>query len=112
MKLFLIVQLLLEVSMEKISRGIDSTVPHNYPAGTLVYKYELGGVSLRRINKTHNLDDVTVSNPITFDSYNVKLDMGSSGVGRTDGISFPKLYMNQTKSSGGYSVKATQNYSI
>jgi hypothetical protein len=93
----------------EISRGIDSTVPHNYPAGTLVYKYELGGVSLRRINKTHNLDDVTVSNPITFDSYNVKLDMGSSGVGRTDGISFPKLYMNQTKSSGGYAIKATQN---
>lgn len=93
----------------EISRGVDSTISRNYPAGTLVYKYELGGVSLRRINKTHNLDDVTVSNPITFDSYNVKLDMGSSGVGRTDGISFPKLYINQTKSAGGYSVKATQN---
>jgi hypothetical protein len=34
-----------------------------------VYKYELNGVSLRRINKTHDLNNVTVSNPITFDSY-------------------------------------------
>ena len=92
-----------------ISRSVDSTTAKNYPAGTLVYKYELGGVSLRRINKTHNLENVTVSDAITFDSYNVKLDMGSSGVGRSDGLSYPKLYMNQTKSTGGYSTKATQN---
>jgi hypothetical protein len=92
-----------------ISRSVDGTLAKNYPAGTLVYKYELGGVSLRRINKTHNLDDATVSNPITFDSYNIKLNMGLSGVGRSDGLSYPKLYMNQTKSAGGYSIKATQN---
>ena len=92
-----------------ISRSVDSTIAKNYPVGTLVYKYELGGVSLRRINKTHNLENVTVSDPITFDSYNIKLDMGSSGVGRSDGLSYPKLYANQTKSAGGYSIKATQN---
>jgi len=93
----------------EIVRGVDSTLSKNYPAGTPVYKYELGGVSLRRINKTHNLENVTVANPITFDSYNVKLDMGSSGVGRTTGTSFPKLYMGQTKFAGGNSIKATQN---
>jgi hypothetical protein len=92
-----------------ISRSVDSTVAKNYPAGTLVYKYELSGVSLRRINKTHNLEDVTVSDPITFDSYNIKLDMGSSGVGRSDGLSYPKLYTNQSKSAGGYGIRATQN---
>jgi len=92
-----------------ISRGIDGTIARNYPAGTPVYKYELGGVSLRRINKTHYLGDVTVSNPITFDSYNIKLDMGSSGTGRTDGLGYPKLYVNQTKTAGGYNTKATQN---
>ena len=89
-----------------ISRGASSK---NYPVGTPVYKYELGGVSLRRINKTHYLGDVTVSNPITFDSYHVKLDMGSSGIGRTSDVGYPKLYINQTKSAGGYDVKATQN---
>ena len=92
-----------------ITRGIDGTVRKNYLAGTPVYKYELGGVSLRRINKTHLLSDVTVSSPLTFDSYNIKLDMSTSGVARTDGVSFPQLYVNQTKSSGGKQIKASQN---
>ena len=89
-----------------ISRG---ATPKNYPAGTPVYKYELGGVSLKRINKTHYLGDVTISDPITFDSYHVKLDMGLSGIGRTSDVGYPKLFINQTKSAGGYDIKATQN---
>ena len=95
-----------------VSRGVDSTITKNYPAGTPVYKYELSGISLRRINKTHNLADVDkteISTPIKFDSYHIKLDMGSSGIGRSDGLSFPKLYANQSKSAGGYNTKATQN---
>jgi len=91
------------------SRSIDSTTAKNYLAGTLVYKYELDGVSLRRINKTHNLDDVTIADPITFDSYNIKLDMGSSGLGRSTGESFPILYTSKTKTAGGSEVTATQN---
>jgi hypothetical protein len=81
----------------------------NYDAGAVVYKYELSGVSLKRINTTHNLEDVTVSNPITFDSYNVKLDVSSNGSDRSTGTGFPKLYLNKTKSTGGYNIKATQN---
>ena len=93
-------------SISGITRGSN---PKNYLVGTSVYKYELGGVSLRRINKTHLLDDVTVSNPLSFDSYNIKLDTASSGTARTDGVSFPKLYANQTKSAGGFNIRATQN---
>lgn len=89
-----------------ISRGENSK---NYPVGTPVYKYELGGVSLRRINTKHNLDDVTISNPITFDSYHIKLDMESNGIDRSNSTGYPKLHVNQTKSSGGYDIKATQN---
>ena len=92
-----------------ISRSVDSTIAKNYPVGTPVYKYELGGVSLRRINKTHYLGDVTIENAIAFDSYNIKLDMSSSGVARNTGTSQPKLYINQTKTAGGYNIKATQN---
>ena len=92
-----------------ITRQIDGTVATDYPAGTPIYKYELGGVSLRRINKEHSLSDVTVSNPITFDSYNVKVDMATAGVARTTGESFPILYFDQTKSTGGFGAKATQN---
>ena len=39
----------------------------NYEVGTPVFKYELNGISLDRINTLHNLSDVTVTNPITFD---------------------------------------------
>ena len=92
-----------------ITRGVDGTIPKNYIVGTPVYKYEMGGVSLRRINKTHNLSDVTVSYPLTYDSYNVKLDMSTSGIARTDGVSFPRLYLNQAKSAGGVQARATQN---
>jgi hypothetical protein len=90
-----------------IVRGANAK---NYPVGTPVYKYELGGVSLGRINRTHYLNDVTVSNPITFDSYHIRLDMSSNtGTARTDGSGYPKLYINESKSTGGFSIKASQN---
>jgi hypothetical protein len=57
------------------------------------------------------LGDATVSDAITFDSYNIKLDTSSSssGIDRSSDISFPSLYQNQTKSSGGSNIQATQN---
>jgi hypothetical protein len=89
-----------------IVRGIN---PTTHSIGSPVYKYELNGVSLRRINKTHDLNDVTITEPITFDSYHIKLDMSSDGVNRSVGTGFPILYANQTKSTGGYNTRATQN---
>ena len=89
-----------------IVRGIN---PITHPIGSPVYKYELNGISLRRINKTHNLNDVTIDNPITFDSYNIKVGLSSDGIDRSVGTNFPILYANQTKSSGGFNTKATQN---
>ena len=94
-----------------IVRGRRGTNPTTHPIGSPVYKYELNGVSLGRINKTHDLNDVSVSDPITFDSYHIKLDMSSNGVDidRSIGTGFPTLYANQTKSTGGYNIRATQN---
>jgi hypothetical protein len=92
-----------------IVRGIN---PRTYPVGTPVYKYELGGVNLSRINKVHSLSDATVSNPITFDSYHLKLDMEALNVNnddRSDDVGYPALYLNQTKSAGGYNIRASQN---
>jgi len=92
-----------------IARGLN---PLSYPVGTPVYKYELGGVNLQRINKTHDLNDVTISNPITFDSYHIKLDMtalDNDNDDRSNDVGYPALYLNRTKSAGGYNVKATQN---
>ncbi len=94
------------------ARGDDKV---DYAVGTAVYKYELGGVSLKRINKTHGLSTTTStaqSGSITFDSYNIKLNMAGIGTvndDRSNDVGFPKLYLNQTKSCGGYETKATQN---
>ena len=91
----------------QIVRGSN---PINYPIGTPVYKYELNGVSLRRINKTHNLSDITAEDSITFDSYTIKLDTSSNtGIARSTSSGYPTLYLNQTKSAGGYNIKASQN---
>ena len=72
--------------------------PITYPVGTPVYKYEMGGVNLQRINRTHNLNDTTVSNPIDFDSYNIKIDTSSvTGTGRSTDVGYPTLYLNGTR---------------
>ena len=83
-----------------VQRAQDNTNTESHYLGSNVEKYELGGVSLRRINKTHDLREVTVSNPIQKDSYYIKLDMGT----RTD------LKLNRTISSiGGRNVVMTYN---
>jgi len=87
----------------------------SYPVGTPVYKYELGGVNLARINKTHDLNDVTVANPLTYDSYNIKLDMSTkwdangANDDRSNDVGFPKLFLNNNKSAGGAKIRASQN---
>ena len=108
-------------SITGITRGNNAK---GYIKGTPVRKYELGGVSLARINRTHLLSEVTDTDPapITFDSYTIKLNTGSLTAAET-GLSFtvpdrtsdtsansnPKLYFNDTKSTGGYDAHATQN---
>ncbi|MGA1048636.1 MAG: hypothetical protein ACO3UU_11550, partial [Minisyncoccia bacterium] len=79
------------------------------PTNTPVYKYELNGVSLRRINKVHYLGDADSSYPISFDSYAIKIQMDQSGTDRFTGADFSKLYFNTSKSSGGFNIKASQN---
>ena len=93
-----------------ITRGSN---PKNYTVGTPVFKYELNGISLARINKTHDMSTVTIPNPITFDSYNVKLDMSekfnANNDDRSNDVGFPRLYTKESKSTGGYDIRATQN---
>ena len=92
--------------------GIVTAPEKDYDIGTPVYKYELGGVSLRRINKQHELSTVDTSiinEPITLDSYHIKLDMSSDGIDRSVETSLPKLYINETKSAGGSDISASNN---
>ena len=105
-------------SLTNITRQIDQTSSASYSSGSSVMKYELNGISLRRINKSHSLQNTTVSDPIGLDYYNIKVDTSQDGktdplpngqVDRSVGTSFPKLYINETKSTGGSKIKATQN---
>ena len=92
-----------------VTRGVDSTKTLSHSNLDIVNKYELNGVSLRRINTNHNLADATVSNPQGLDYFNIKVDMSANGVDRSVGTSLPKLHFNQTKSAGGSQILSTEN---
>jgi hypothetical protein len=98
-------------SLTGVSREVDSTKGFTYPIGTVVQKYELGGVSLRRINKNHNLSDVsnTISDPIGVNHYYIKVDMSTNGIDRSVGTGFGKLKFGRTDKVGGVNGKATYN---
>jgi hypothetical protein len=105
-------------SLTGITRQIDQTRNFSYTSGTSVYKYELNGISLRRINKSHTLQDSTIIDSIDFDYYHLKIDTSSAGntsllpqgqVDRSVGTSFPKLFINETRALGGDKITATQN---
>lgn len=100
-----------------ITRSIDQTRSFGYTTGTPVFKYELNGISLRRINKSHSLIDVDVTErPIDLDYYYLKVNTSGNTdplpqgqVDRSVSTSFPKLYIKETKSTGGPNIRATQN---
>jgi len=98
-------------TLTNITRQVDQTPKFSYTVGTPVFKYELDGISLRRINKTHSLDDVgfTTVRSKDLDYYYIKIDPSTSGIDRSVGTSFPLLYIKETKSTGGSNVYATQN---
>lgn len=105
-------------SLTGITRGIDQTQLTSHSNGTEVIKYELNGISLRRINTEHSLEDSEVDESIGLDYYTIKIDTSQAGktsalpqgqVDRTSSGSFIPLYSNATKSTGGQVVNATQN---
>jgi len=80
-----------------ITRAVDNSLARTYPIGTPVQKYELSGVSLRKINKTHSLISVTsgIEDRVTLDSYHVKIE----------GTKF----FSKDKFGGGVAGRATSN---
>ena len=98
-----------------VTRGVDNTTIASHTSGELVYKYELNGVSLRRINREHRLINVTASDleepAIGLDYYYVKVQMNANGTNRAPSNSegFPPLYFNERKVAGGPNAKSTYN---
>jgi hypothetical protein len=95
-----------------IERGIDGTQAQSYDAEVPVYKYEFNGISLRRINKSHNLAEVDfINHPTELNSYFIKIDTSDTdfdnvGIGsnRTD-----NLYFKETTQTGSPGTVLTNN---
>ena len=92
-----------------IARNIDNSGSFLHSAGEYITKYELNGISLRRINKTHTLGDATVENARELDNFYVKVDTLTHGIDRSSNIGHPKLHFNSTKKVGGDTVTSTKN---
>ena len=96
-----------------IGRGVNNTSevdngkPHG--VGAIVEKYELHGVSLLRINKTHTIS----TNGIDLDSYGIEIDKGATGTiikDRSSTGTQPELSFNISESAvGGSNATATRN---
>jgi hypothetical protein len=91
-------------------RGIDSTIVSTHPINSLMYKYELNGISLRRINKTHDISDLNIG----LDGYYLEIDTSANGNGinrSTDGsfAGAPQLSFMSNQTIGGSGVLATEN---
>lgn len=102
-------------SLNNITRAIDSTIPTIHTVNSEIYKYEIRGVSLLRINKTHRLENSTADNLIGLDYYTIKISQAAETVGskvitnRTGSGTYPALYFTSSGSSGGDNVSSTQN---
>ena len=77
-----------------IDAGVDDRRKSDHKAKAYVFKYEFNGISLRKINKRHDMDP----REKTFDSYHVKVSTASTEVS-----------FRTTKAGGGNDLHVTQN---
>ena len=91
----------INTSSNTLTGIIRGTIPESYDANQLVFKYELNGVSLKRINKSHTISG---SYNIDLDEYSITLDQSTEGLDRSTGNvdGFSELFFNETKSGGTY----------
>jgi len=96
-----------------LTRGVFGTTPISHAKDSIIQKYETSGVSLARINRTHNLVDTGIG----IDSYYLPLlSSGTDGDGvfmgknrSTDDGTNPKLTFNNERSTGGNLIYASEN---
>lgn len=93
------------------SRGVDFTPISIHDQGSRVFKYEMSGVSLRRINTTHQLPpNQILGNTRDFGILPLAIDRGSreNDFGITPYI--PQLSFNQDQQAGGSIIRTSQNF--
>ncbi len=98
-------------TLEGLTRGIDSTKVLDHDSQKLVSKYELNGVSLRRINKTHDISDTGID----IDSYYLEIDRSDSNGTATNRTSdgsianTPQISFSSEFNGGGSKLLASEN---
>ena len=93
------------------SRGVDSTLINIHEQGSRVFKYEISGVSLRRINTEHQLPtNEILGYTRDFNTLPLQIDRGSRSVDFGISIYTPQLSFNQDQQSGGNSLKSSKNF--
>ena len=98
-------------TLNNITRSIDDTKAGDYAINDKIFKYELNGVSLRRINASHSfLPTNDTKYPIDVDHYWIKVGVSSRGVDRATGNAngFPELFFSENKSGGSYDQQYVQ----
>ena len=98
----------LTITNSPSGRGIDQTLITLHDKNSLVYKYELNGVSLRRINRDHTMSSISIG----IDNYHIEISRTENGANRSsDGstTSAPELSFIDESSYGGSKVQASEN---
>ena len=98
------------ITITQNGRGVDSTIISTHEINSLMYKYELNGISLRRINKSHDISDFNIG----LDEYYLEIDTSENGNGldrSSDGSlsGAPQLSFTNQQTLGGNKVFATEN---
>ena len=93
------------------SRGVDSTLVNNHDQGQRVFKYEMSGVSLRKINTEHDLPtDQILGYTRDFSTLPLVIDLGVRASDNGTVTYIPQLSFNQQQQSGGESALSSQNF--
>ena len=93
-------------TLDDLVRGVDSTLTTPYSSGDHVEKYELNGVSLRRINTNHQISAIDIG----LNSYYVGFNTTSGGKDRSiDATANPELSFTDSGFAGGEVAKASRN---
>ena len=108
MKLFLIVQCQIQVEMLvhfQLLQRMNGTTQSSHTIGESIQPYEVNGVSLTRINTTHNIPSTYYQDENSnFDNYFLEFDR----TGRPSGQSM--LNFESDKALGGSNIGISQNY--
>ena len=100
-------------TLNNLVRGVDNTVaqPHGQVNAVELQKYEISGVSLRRIN---GIEKSVNSSGIGIDSYNITIDSSANGTDRSADATLavgpaPALSFNEKRFVGGDNVHSSTN---